>query len=45
MWEKWHVDAALAVIFGGAQFKEGTNVVYKKGGDDACTRLWQTVVP
>ncbi len=26
LWEKWHVDAALAVIFGGAQFKEGTNL-------------------
>ncbi len=26
IWEKWHVDAALAVIFGGAQFKEGAHL-------------------
>jgi hypothetical protein len=26
LWDKWHVDAALAIIFGGAQFKEGTNL-------------------
>ncbi len=26
IWEKWHVDAALAIIFGGAQFREGTNM-------------------
>jgi hypothetical protein len=26
LWEPWHVDAALAVIFGGAQFKEGTDL-------------------
>jgi hypothetical protein len=26
IWEKWHLDAALAIIFGGAQFKEGTNL-------------------
>ena len=26
VWEAWHVDAALAVLFGGAQFKEGTDL-------------------
>jgi hypothetical protein len=26
IWEPWHVDAALAIIFGGAQFKEGTDL-------------------
>ncbi len=26
IWQPWHVDAALAVIFGGAQFKEGTDL-------------------
>jgi hypothetical protein len=26
IWEKWHVDAALAIIFGGAQFREGTDL-------------------
>ncbi len=31
LWGKWHVDAALAVIFGGAQFKEGTNCGLQKG--------------
>jgi hypothetical protein len=26
LWEKWHVDAALAIIFGGGQFKAGTDL-------------------
>ena len=26
VWLGWHVDAALAIIFGGAQFKEGTDL-------------------
>ena len=26
IWLGWHVDAAIAIIFGGAQFKEGTNL-------------------
>ncbi len=26
IWEKWHVDAALAIVFGGAQFREGTDL-------------------
>ena len=25
-WLGWHIDAALAIIFGGAQFKEGTDL-------------------
>ena len=25
-WVGWHIDAALAIIFGGAQFKEGTDL-------------------
>ncbi len=32
IWEKWHVDAALAIIFGGAQFREGTNLWTTKKG-------------
>jgi hypothetical protein len=26
VWLLWHIEAALAVIFGGAQFKEGTDL-------------------
>jgi hypothetical protein len=26
LWVGWHVGAAIAIIFGGAQFKEGTNL-------------------
>jgi hypothetical protein len=37
-WLGWHIDAAIAFIFGGAQFKEGTNLwATKKGGYDAGT--------
>jgi hypothetical protein len=25
-WVSWHIDAALSIIFGGAQFKEGTDL-------------------
>jgi hypothetical protein len=25
-WSPWHIDATLAIIFGGAQFKEGTDL-------------------
>ena len=26
VWSMWHIEAALAIIFGGAQFKEGTDL-------------------
>ena len=26
IWLGWHIDATLAIIFGGAQFKEGTDL-------------------
>jgi hypothetical protein len=26
LWLPWHIDATLAIIFGGAQFKEGTDL-------------------
>ncbi len=25
-WLPWHIDTTLAIIFGGAQFKEGTDL-------------------
>ncbi len=31
VWEPWHIDAAIAVIFRGAQFKEGTDCGRQKG--------------
>ncbi len=37
-WVEWHIDAALAIIFGGAQFKEGTEL-WATRWVDAASRL------